>query len=97
MFRYSAPDGGVRHERVLSILRARFSDRRLVLAYVHAGEETRRHRLVVDGLVSASVDDVLYHSTERELPEIRTASDIVVDGEQSVNVALRRLKLCLID
>lgn len=87
---------GVRHETVLSILRARFSRRRLLLAYVHAGEETLRHRLAADGLDSAAVDDVLYHSTEQDLPGMREAADIVVDGEQSVDVALRRLKACLI-
>jgi hypothetical protein len=87
---------GVRHETVLSILRARFSRRRLLLAYVHAGEETLRHRLAADGLDSAAVDDVLYHSTEHGLPAMREAAEIVVDGEQSVDVALSRLKACLL-
>jgi cytidylate kinase len=87
---------GVRHETVLSILRARFSHRRLLLVYVHAGEETLRHRLAADGLDSAAVDDVLYHSTEYDLPGMRAAADVVVDGEQSVDVALRQLKARLI-
>lgn len=87
---------GVRHQSVLSILRARFSDRRLVLAYVHAGENTIRHRLAADGLNSASVDDVLYHSTEHSLTEMKASADIMVDGERSVDVAVRRLKAYLI-
>lgn len=87
---------GVRHESVWSILRSRFSDRRLVLAYVHASEEALRHRLAADGLDAASVNDVLYHSTEHDLPKMRAAADVVVDGEQGVDVALRQLKARLI-
>src|SRR5258706_552105 len=72
-------DGG-RPRPVYALLRARAAGRRVVLVYVDADAGTRRKRLARDGIGAAATERVLAHSTETELPWLRSAADIVADG-----------------
>lgn len=85
---------GVRHQHVHGLLRARAQRRRVVLVFVDAEVSVRRDRLALDGISEQAIDRALSHSTEKELPLLREAADIVVDGTMDpaqVLVALEAL------
>lgn len=71
---------GVRHSDVHDLLRARAQGRRVVLIFVDADVHVRRDRLTLDGISDETIERALNHSTEKELPLLREAADIVVDG-----------------
>lgn len=83
---------GVRHRHVYDLLRARAAGRRVVLVYVDADAGTRRKRLARDGIGAAATERVLAHSTETELPWLRSAADIVADGTSSAEQVLAALR-----
>lgn len=85
---------GVRHRHIRDLLLARAGDRPAVLVYVHADMHVRRARLGRDGMSGTAMDRVLSHSTEKELPWLRDAADVVADGTadpEQVLTALERL------
>jgi predicted kinase len=71
---------GVRHQHVHGLLRARARGRRVVLVFVDADISVCRDRLALDGISDEAIDRALNHSTEKDLPLLREAADIVVDG-----------------
>ncbi|SRR6266496_1222905 len=83
---------GVRHRSVHGLLRARAQGRRAVLVFVDADVLVRRARLALDGINDEAIDEVLNHSTEKELPLLREAADIVVDGTRDTTQALVALE-----
>lgn len=83
---------GVRHERVHGVLRQRAQGRRAMLIFVDADVCVRRDRLALDGIKDEAIEPLLNHSTEKELPLLREAADIVVDGTTDTNQALAALE-----
>jgi cytidylate kinase len=71
---------GVRHHHVYDLLRMRAGGRPVVLIFVDADMRIRRNRLADDGIRGADIDRILVHATEKDLPRLREAADIVADG-----------------
>ena len=87
---------GVRHQHVHGLLRARAQGRRVVLVFVDADVRVRRDRLALDGINVEAIDGVLNHSTEKELPWLREAADMVVDGTMGTTQALVALEALIV-
>ena len=87
---------GVRHEHVHGLLRERAHGRRVMLVFVNAGVSVRRNRLALDGISDQAIDLALNHSTEKELPLLREAADIVVDGTMDTAKVLVALEGLLV-
>ena len=88
---------GVRHQHVHGLLKARAQGRRVVLVFVDADVRLRRGRLALDGISDEAIERALNHSTERDLPLLRKAADIVVDGTTDTTGALVALEAVLAD
>lgn len=87
---------GVRHEHVYGLLRARAPGRHVLLVFVNADVSVRRNRLALDGISDQAIDLALNHSTEKELPLLREAADIVVDGTMDTAKVLVALEALLV-
>ena len=67
-----------------------------MLVFVNAGVSVRRNRLALDGISDQAIDLALNHSTEKELPLLREAADIVVDGTMDTAKVLVALEGLLV-
>lgn len=73
---------GLRHMQIYRLLLARAGTRMPVLVFVDTAADVRRRRLLADKLDEQAVEQILDYSTEGELPLLRRAADLVVDGTQ---------------
>jgi dephospho-CoA kinase len=88
---------GVRHQHVQDLLRAQSQGRRVIMVFVHVNIHVRRDRLIMDGISDEIIDRVLSHSTEKELPLLREAAEIVVDGTMDTTPVLVALEALMAD
>jgi cytidylate kinase len=88
---------GVRHQYVYDLLRMRAGECRVVLIFVDADIRIRRNRLADDGIRGADLDRVLAHATEKDLPGLREAADIVADGTGDATQVLAALGTMIAD
>jgi dephospho-CoA kinase len=88
---------GVRHRHVYDLLRMRAGRFRVVLIFVDADRRIRRKRLADDGIKGADLDRVLAHATEKDLPRLREAADIVADGTGDATQVLAALETMITD
>jgi hypothetical protein len=86
---------GVRHIVIHRLLRMRAVDRRTVLVYIETPSAIRRMRLAEDGTDIATIDTIMAHSTESELPLIHESADLIVDGFCEAKNALIALEAIL--
>ena len=71
---------GVRHAHVLESLRTTLDPLELIFAFVDAPEELRRERLASRRDTALDLEETQAHSTEVEVPGLRTKGDIELDG-----------------
>ena len=86
---------GVRHMHVYNLLKARAKNRRVMLVFVDTDPDIRRVRLRADEADDATVNAIMAHSTESELPFLRDVADLVIDGAGNAAWALSALAAML--
>ncbi|MFI0409202.1 AAA family ATPase [Actinomadura sp. 3N508] len=86
---------GVRHIEVYALLVRRAQGRKTVLVFVDAEPRIRRRRLLRDAFDQPGLDEIMAHSTESELPELRGMADLLVDGTGDSTPALSALATLL--